>query len=69
MSMLSDWEARLRVLARETENLLAGQRADHADKLRQLADDIRNAPSLMHVAVNLAREADEWPNRKTRVNG
>jgi hypothetical protein len=68
MSILSDWEARLRVLARETETLLAGQRADHADKLRKLADDIRSAPNLMRVAVNLAREADEWPNRKTRVN-
>jgi hypothetical protein len=68
MSILSEWEARLRVLARETETLLAGQRGDHAQKLRKLADDIRNAPAFMRVAVNLAREADEWPNRSTRVN-
>ena len=68
MSILSEWEARLRALARETETLLAGQRADHADKLRRLADDIKAAPQLMRVAVNLAREADAWPDRKTRVN-
>jgi hypothetical protein len=68
MSLLSDWEARLRVLARETETLLAGQRADHAEKLRKLADDIRNTPDSMRVAINLAREADAWPARRTRVN-
>ena len=69
MSILSDWEARLRVLAGETETLLAGQRADHAGKLRRLADDIRNAPQFVRVAVNLASEADQWPTRRTRVNG
>jgi hypothetical protein len=68
MSILSDWESRLRVLARETETLLAGQRADHAEKLRKLADDIRNTPDSMRVAINLAREADEWPARRTKVN-
>jgi hypothetical protein len=54
MSLLSEWDARLRVLARESETLLAGQRADHAQKLRKLADDIKAAPPCVRAAVKLA---------------